>query len=71
MTWGNHGLYEIDKYNIGWDIDHIIPLNTAKTSEEVLSLFHYTNLQPLCSKINRDIKKESINAFLSKNLKLL
>jgi len=28
-------------------IDHIIPLSSAKTDEEVLILCHYTNLQPL------------------------
>jgi len=57
MNWDNHGLYETDRYNIGWDIDHIIPLNTANTIEEIYILFHYTNLRPLCSKLNRDIKK--------------
>lgn len=57
MNWDNHGLYEINMYNIGWDIDHIKPLNMVTTPEEVINLFHYTNLRPLCSKINRDIKK--------------
>lgn len=28
-------------------IDHIIPLSIAKTEEELLTLCHYTNLQPL------------------------
>mgnify|MGYP003436258720 CR=1 FL=1 len=46
--------------NYGWDIDHIIPISIAKTEDEVLKLNHYTNLQPLCSKINRDIKKDNI-----------
>jgi len=40
MTWENHGFY-------GWHIDHIIPLGTAKTEEEMIKLCHYTNLQPL------------------------
>lgn len=57
MTWENRGLYEKDKYNIGWDIDHIIPTSSADTEEELLKLLHYTNLQPLCSKVNRDEKK--------------
>lgn len=30
-----------------WHIDHIIPLSSAKTEEEVYNLCHYTNLQPL------------------------
>lgn len=30
-----------------WHIDHIIPLASAKTEEEVIKLCHYTNLQPL------------------------
>lgn len=30
-----------------WHIDHIIPLASAKTEEDVIRLNHYTNLQPL------------------------
>jgi hypothetical protein len=40
MTWDNYGFY-------GWHIDHIIPLSSSKTEEEVYKLCHYTNLQPL------------------------
>ena len=40
MTWENHTLH-------GWHVDHIIPLVSAKTVEEVERLCHYTNLQPL------------------------
>ena len=32
-----------------------------QNEEEILNLNHYTNLQPLCSKINRDIKKDNLN----------
>jgi len=60
MTHDNYGMYKKNTYNYGWDIDHIIPLSYAKTEEELIKLFHYTNLQPLCSKINRDIKKDNI-----------
>ncbi len=59
MSWGNYGnpkdgIFELNKT---WDIDHIIPLNTAKTEEDVIRLNHYTNLRPLCSYYNRWIKK--------------
>ena len=56
MDWGNHGLYN-GELDYGWDIDHIIPLSTATTEEELLKLNHFSNLQPLCSKINRDVKR--------------
>lgn len=42
-----------DIYDVEWDgkgivhIDHIKPLATAKTEEEVIKLCHYTNLQLL------------------------
>lgn len=57
MSWENYGLYN-GELNYGWDIDHIIPISTAKNEEEILLLNH-TNLQPLCSKVNRDIKKNN------------
>lgn len=45
MSWDNYGYY-------GWHIDHIIPLSSANTEEEVYQLCHYTNLQPLWAKEN-------------------
>ena len=57
MTWENHGKYN-GELNYGWDIDHIIPLSSATTEDEILKLNHYSNLQPLCSKVNRDIKRD-------------
>ena len=59
MTWENRGKYN-GELNFGWDIDHIIPISSATTEEEILKLNHYTNLQPLCSRINRDIKKNKL-----------
>ena len=56
MNWDNYGLYN-GELNYGWDIDHIIPVIAAMDEEGVINLNHYTNLQPLCSKINRDIKR--------------
>jgi hypothetical protein len=57
MNWNNYGLYN-GTPNYGWDIDHIIPLTKAMTEEMLLKLNHFSNLQPLCSYINRNIKKE-------------
>ena len=56
MTWENRGLYN-GTLNYGWDIDHIIPISSGLTEDEIIKLNHYTNLRPLCSKINRDIKR--------------
>lgn len=43
MSWDNR-----DK----WHIDHIIPMATAKTEEDVIRLNHYTNLRPLWAEEN-------------------
>jgi hypothetical protein len=56
MNWDNHGLYNGD-FNYGWDVDHRIPLSTAVNEDGVIKLNHFTNLRPLCSKVNRDIKR--------------
>jgi hypothetical protein len=34
--------------------------NTIKTEIDLLELNNYKNLQPLCSKVNRDIKRNII-----------
>jgi hypothetical protein len=59
MNWENRGLYNGEP-NYGWDIDHIIPLSIGNTMDEIIKLNHYTNLSPLCSFINRDVKKDNI-----------
>ena len=60
MSWDNFGVYNGD-LNYGWDIDHIIPLSSAETEEDVIRLNHYTNLQPLCSRTNRHIKRDRLD----------
>jgi len=47
MSWDNYGMY-------GWHVDHIIPISSAKTLEEIKKLSHYTNFQPLWAKDNRE-----------------
>lgn len=59
MSWENRGLYN-GEFNHGWDLDHIIPISTAKSEQDIIRLNHYTNFQPLCSKVNRDIKINKI-----------
>lgn len=43
MNWDNYGK---------WHVDHIIPLSTANSVEELEKLWYYTNLQPLWAKDN-------------------
>jgi hypothetical protein len=43
MTWNNYG---------EWHIDHITPLSSAKSENELYQLSHYSNLQPLWGKDN-------------------
>ena len=38
MSWDNHG---------EWHVDHIVPLKSGITEDEIIELNHYTNLQPL------------------------
>lgn len=44
MSWENYGK---------WHVDHIIPLASAKTKEDLIALCHYTNLQPLWARDNQ------------------
>jgi hypothetical protein len=43
MSWDNRG---------DWHIDHIIPLSSATSEEEIIGLCHYSNLQPLWAEDN-------------------
>jgi hypothetical protein len=43
MTWENRSK---------WHIDHIVPISSAKSEEEISILCHYTNLQPLWAEDN-------------------
>jgi len=63
MNWENQGDPKdgILEPNKTWDIDHIIPISSAKSEEELIKLNHYTNLQPLCSYINRVIKRDKLD----------
>lgn len=47
--------FTINQSNI--DLDHIVPLSSAKTEEDVLKINHYKNFQLLPSVYNRNIKK--------------
>ena len=54
-NWDEFKIYLEKQFQLGmswknrseWHIDHIIPLASAKTEEDVIRLNHYTNLQPL------------------------
>ena len=59
MSWENHGKYN-GELNYGWDIDHIIPISSVNSEEDIIKLNHHTNLQPLCSYVNRYIKANKI-----------
>lgn len=60
MSWDNYGKYN-GMEGFGWDLDHIIPSSYAKDEQHLIQLNHYTNFQPLCSYINRDIKNDIYN----------
>ncbi len=58
MTFENYG---------EWHLDHIIPISSATTEEELIILNHYTNFQPMWAKEN--ISKG--NKIIEKQLTLL
>lgn len=61
MNWENKGNSNgfPNEPNMAWDVDHIVPLCTAKNEEDVIRLNHYKNLRPLCAFDNRFIKRQN------------
>lgn len=59
MTWGNHG---------EWHIDHIIPIATATTAEDVAKLCHISNLQPLWA-VDNLLKGCKVDYYLLNDIK--
>lgn len=59
-------------YGVEWDekedvhIDHIIPLTTAESEEDIIRLCHYTNLQLLKAKDNLE-KRDKMDWSLEDN----
>jgi hypothetical protein len=45
-----------------WHIDHIVPISSAKTEEDVIALNHFTNLRPLWASDN--LKKSNKMEFI-------
>lgn len=56
MNWNNYD----NKIETDWSIDHIIPISSATTLEEVKKLNHYTNLRPMWH-IDNIKKRDKIN----------
>ena len=56
MTWDNYG---------EWQYDHIIPLSFSESEEEIILLFHHSNVQPLWSIDNQakhgKLSEEALN----------
>jgi len=66
QNWSNWGAFkrgEIAEPNKYWQIDHIIPLCSAKTEEDVIRLNHYTNLQVLDAYINLITKGSKLDYY--------
>lgn len=63
MNWDNYG-----NGNDKWNIDHIIPLASAKTVKDLYRLSHFTNLQPMWQPENitkSDKMPEEMTTFLA------
>ena len=72
MSWENFGdvCGDSPDYNCSWDLDHIIPVNWGSTNEELYMLNHWSNFQPLCSKVNRWEKKGNIQSLCNIELNI-
>lgn len=73
MNWENYGEAKNEKtrkIKIRWQLDHIIPLSSAKSEEDVYRLNHYTNFQPMCAYENERIKGSKTNYVRSPELHL-
>jgi len=53
--------------DVGFNIDHIIPLSFAKSDEEIIELYNLENLTLLCPHCNQHVKKNK----LERNTRLL
>lgn len=53
MSWENFGL---------WHLDHIVPISSASTYDDVIALNHFTNFMPLWAKEN--LKKHANRVYL-------
>jgi len=55
MNWDTYGDWngKPTKPKTAWDLDHKIPLRSAKTKEDIFTLNYYKNIRPLCSFENR------------------
>lgn len=60
MSWDNYGRYNPNRKT--WQLDHIVPIASAKNELDLIKLNHYTNFQPLLSFDNL-MKSDKINLF--------
>ena len=60
MNWDNYGIYN-GKENNGWEYDHIVPVSSAECEEDIYRLNHHSNIQPLCSYVNRYVKRDIVD----------
>ena len=70
MNWDNRGYCETNEYDCSWHLDHIIPVNYAKTEEEVYLINHWSNFQPLCGKYNTTDKRSNFYPLTNLELKI-